>query len=413
MAALKDHLMKILFGLAVAGSLGMAGWAYMAGDGVHKQLQAVDALRGKVRSQANGAANLESIRKRGELSELRNKAVDDTLTAALRPQKFNVFEGRQRALLIPEILPEPKSDAARIDFKRKYNEAFADLNKRLRARDKPSAKEKQLAEELMLNRETGTRGDGEIMPWRPAATLVARAPDTQQPGKKVERSDALKANSGSRIAEKIAKGIHTYVDNLALGPHIAGAAKTTLKPETIWHAHMTLWIAQDFVAALGALNEQRVRELEAAGRGYDAWVAHMPVKRIKMLNIDDKLGRQGGINTGGKDQFPASFTRDKNERQHFMVPIAITLVVEEAAVMRVLDAICAAGYYTPVRVQYTTVAPNAAQEDYLYGDDPVVEIKVDLEAYFFRVVYEDWIPKVLKKILETPDAYEKPTKGRG
>ena len=43
MAALKKHLMTILFGVAVAGSLGLAGWAYTSGDDVHKKIKEIES----------------------------------------------------------------------------------------------------------------------------------------------------------------------------------------------------------------------------------------------------------------------------------------------------------------------------------------------------------------------------------
>lgn len=409
MAALKKHMMTILFGLAVAGSLGLAGWAYTAGDDVKKKVEGINNLANTVRSAGTNAANTSSIQKRKEISERRVKAIDDAVDAVLRPQKYNVFEGRVRQLLIDGILPDPKSDAAMIDFKRKFNEAFAEINDRLRARGKPTGGEVQLE----IEQGGGATEDADVIdrPWGPD---VVDAGGTAGPMVgQVTVAEALSSNPGSRVAERIAKSIFMYVEPGAMGPHEAGSEKTPLNAERIWHAHMTLWIAQDFAAALGDLNEKRAAELEAAGRGYDAWVGNMPVKHIRQLVIDDKLGRGGGINVAVKMNWAESFTRDKNDAQHFMVPLRLTLVIEESAVMDVMQAICSAGYYTPLRVDYRAVAPNAIQEDYIYGDDPVVELVIDLEAYFFRIVYENWIPEPLKKILATPDAYEESNRGRG
>lgn len=402
MAALKKHMMTILFGVAVVGSLGLAGWAYTAGEDVTKQLRDVDSLKNSVRSAAMNPANTETIAKQRELSERRNQRTDATVDAALRPQKYNVFEGRPRQLLIPGILPEPSSAAARINFRGKYNAAFAELNERLRARDKPTDREIQ---DAMTSAGSGADVlDLSDYPWHDPP--VPGVPSGGPVGGEVTKAEALRSNPASRVAERVAKSIYMYVNDGAMGPAAAGDEDTKLTAEAIWHAHMTLWIAQDFAAALGGLNEARAAQLDAAGHGYDAWVGHMPVKQIQFLNIDNKLGRGGGIHAGTGYTIPNSFTRDQNDSQHFMVPIRLTLVVEEAAVMDVLQAICSAGYYTPIRVQCKAVEPNALQEDYIYGDDPVVEMTIDMEAYFFRVVYDDWIPQELKKILATPGAVE-------
>lgn len=409
MAALKKHMMTILFGVAVAGSLGLAGWAYTAGDAVATKIKEIESLSNSVRTASQNPANTATIDKRKENSEKRNKAIDETVDLALAPQKYNTFERRPRQLLIPGILPEPKRDSDKIDFKDKYNAAFAELNKRLNGRDKPTQKEIQIW--MMRNSIDEGTPESADMPWRPEP--VAEGGTAAGPiAGPVTIAEALRSHPESVVSEEIAKGIFVYVDDGALGPHEAGDPKTPLTADLIWQAHMTLWIAQDFAAALAKLNETRAAELQAAGRGYDAWVGNMPVKRIRQMQIDDKLGRGGSINVGMKANFAESFTKDKNDSQHFMVPLRLQLIVEEASVMNVLEAVCSAGYYTPIRVDYKAVEPNAIQEGHLYGDDPVVEMTIDLEGYFFRVAYDEWIPEDLKKILATPDAVEE-RKGRG
>ncbi|MCB9851729.1 MAG: hypothetical protein H6819_01435 [Phycisphaerales bacterium] len=410
MAALKKHLMTILFGVAVVGSLGLAGWAYTAGDDVMKKVKEIESLSGQVRSASANPANIEAIKLRAENSERRNKAIDETVDKALAPQKYNTFEGRERQLLIPGILPEPKRDSDKIDFKGKYIAAFAELNKRLNARDKPTALEIQKA--IERGSDDSPMAAPSSDPWRPDPVAVSEGPAAGPVGGPVTKAEALRSNPQSVVSEEIAKSIYIYVNEGAMGPSNAGNEKVQLNADIIWHAHMTLWIAQDFVAAIAKLNEARAAELQAAGRGYDAWVGNMPVKHIRLLQIDDKLGRGGSINVGMKATFADSFTKDKNDAQHFMVPLKLQLVVEEASVMNVLEAICSAGYYTPIRVDYKAVEPNAKQVEYIYGDDPVVEMTIDLEGYFFRVVYDEWIPEELKKILATPDAVEE-RKGRG
>ncbi|HPF37173.1 MAG TPA: hypothetical protein P5081_22380 [Phycisphaerae bacterium] len=408
MAALKKHMMTILFGVAVAGSLGLAGWAYTSGDDVMKKLRDIESLGNSVRGARANAANLTTIEDRRKQSEERNKAIDETVDSALAPQKFNTFENRPRQLLIPDILPEIKRDSDKIDFKDKFRAAFAELNKRLNARDKPSSVEYQRA--IESSGEQISIADAVDVPWRPDTSPEEGSGPAVATGP-VTKAEALRTNVESAVSEEIARGIFVYVDSGALGPHEAAEEKTPLNADRIWQAHMTLWIAQDFAAAIAKLNDERAAELQAAGRGYDAWVANMPVKRIRQLAIDDKLGRGGSINVGMKANFALSFTSDKNDTQHFMVPMRLHLVVEEASVMKVLEAICRAGYYTPIRVDYRAVEPNTMQEDYIYGDDPVIEMVIDMEGYFFRVAYEQWIPEELKKILSTPDAVEE-RKGR-
>ena len=114
-----------------------------------------------------------------------------------------------------------------------------------------------------------------------------------------------------------------------------------------------------------------------------------------------------------RGKFAASFTARRNDSKMFMIPIQMELVVEEASLMRVIDSLCGIGFYTPTRVQYKAVDANPFQTDYIYGNDPVVEIMIDMEGYYFREVFDEWIPKRLKKVLATPGAKEKKLSGRG
>lgn len=415
MAMLKKNLMSILFGVACIAALGMAFWGMTAGSEVEAQVKAVDQLGSTLRAAASGAKKPEAIKKTKELSEARNQNVERTLDDALGPQVNNKFEGEKRQLLIPDILPEPKSDAARINFRPKFKKAFDQMIERLHARGRPTPSEITKENERIS---TGVEDDGgRSYPWRPdsgPSGPVLSGPSVEGD---LTRVDVLRENGASRIAERIAKSIYMYVDDHAIGPHEVADTSGLLKTESIWQAHMTLWIAQDFAATLGKLNDDRVKQLESADRAQDAWVANMPVKRWELLSIAGQLGYGGGLNeldsTAQRSAYGTSFTEQKNNNEQFVVPIRLELIVEEASVMRVIDAVCAAGYYTPMRIEYREVPQNPMQENYIYGDDPIVKMVIDVEAYFFRSVYEEWLSKDLKKILATPGAIEDTRKGRG
>ena len=201
--------MSILFGLAVAGSLGLAGWAYTAGDSVDKQLQEIENLGNQVRGLAGSAANVKSIEERKKVSENRNQKIDQTVNDALRAQNYNVFEGRPRQLLIPGILPESTKDSDLIDFKGAYTTAFAELNERLNARDEPSP------EEIIAASRNTMDTDGDVntqdRPWSSAASIPG-GPVVRSVGPDVTTADVLRSNPVSGLSERIAKQIFMYVD---------------------------------------------------------------------------------------------------------------------------------------------------------------------------------------------------------
>ena len=56
--------------------------------------------------------------------------------------------------------------------------------------------------------------------------------------------------------------------------------------------------------------------------------------------------------------------------------------------------------------------PGNLSFDYIYGDEPVIRAVIDLEGYFIRAIFENWIPTTLKPVLKTPDAGEAQMKNR-
>ena len=110
----------------------------------------------------------------------------------------------------------------------------------------------------------------------------------------------------------------------------------------------------------------------------------------------------------------ASFTGVKNDDKRFVVPLQIELVAEESAIMNVLGHLTSVGFYTPISVSYKAVEPDPLFEaGFVYGDEPVVRLTIDLEGYYFRSVFDPWIPKELKDVLKTPNAEESRSTGSG
>jgi len=402
MNVIRNNLFYIIIGLVSAGSIGLAVWAVLGSEDIQKDVQQLEALDKKTRSiNAGNAANPETIKKAAENSQIRNDQFERIRKAAVGPQRDDPVTGQPRELFFPNILPKPESDADLINFKKKYFDSLDGLLTMLNARGKPTREEVEAVQNSLGGGNVGSLG-GETPAWRPEPVQeVARPSDDGGSG----RTNLLRRNPESVAAEKIARRIYMYATRTTFGPHVQLTGDDDDKPsdETIWHAHIQYWTAKDFAVGLARLNNRRAEKLKAEGRGYDAWVANMPVKRWAFLRMDDKLGRGGGIN---QTKFQASHTNDANDASHFLVPIRLDLVIEEAALYDVIDAIVSAGYYTPISVKIERVDQNPLQEDFVYGDDPIIELKLDLEGYYFRSVYEQWIPEQLKPILSTKDALQ-------
>lgn len=406
MAFLKKHLQMIVFAAVCLASAGAAGWGYVAGGDIIEQMQTMDRLRSDLRRQRSDPANLTTIEARKKKVEQETAVLERTLDEALATQMTNVFDNQERKLLVPDVLPKPKSPGDALNFKFAYEQAFKELSKRMHGRDRPKRKEIE-AQQVVIDNRNQASDSGPKNPWMPDAPSSGDSANSKR--KDLSLAEALSESADARAAEIVARGIRMYVDRNAIIPH--PMIKTDKVPDEvqIWHAQMSLWIQQDITTALAHVNDQRVSELAAADRQEDAWVAHMPIKRLKVLRIEAWLGRGGGSNGG---RFAQSFTDQKNDKSRFIVPLQLDLIIEESAVMDVLESLCAVGFYVPIQVRYRQVQIDPMQREYIYGDDPVLLLTIDLEGYYLRKVFEDWIPKPLKPILATPGAQDNTKGGR-
>jgi hypothetical protein len=409
---IKAQWRPIAFGLVCLASLGAGGWAYMAGSDIEKEMEDIDRLRGSVESGKRNPANPGIIEQRRKEVQAANEEFEAALNGALARQRYNAFyektgaDGKvdrvERKPLTDKVLTtQPASQADAIDFRTAYEAAMTELTDRLKARTKPT--NEQIAEDskrlAALKEQSSTEGGSN--PWGPRPGKAAE--ESNAPARERPLGELLREYSRARVTEDVARTAYMYVDFGAFGKHPLTQSEDPPNEIAIWQAQMSLWIQQDIAAALARCNEERAAELTKAGKTDQLWVAFMPVKRLIRLTIDGRLGKGGGSNMTSEG-LATSFTGIQNDDKMFVVPMAMELVVEEASLMRVLDALCSVGFYTPVAISYRAMKSNPLQEDFIYGDHPVVQVKIDLEGYYMRKIFEPWIPKPLKDILKRPGA---------
>jgi hypothetical protein len=416
---LKAQWRPIAFGLVCLASLGAGGWAYMAGSSIDEELQSIDRLRGSVEGGRRNPANSLTIAQRQKEVQADNDEFGAALNAALSRQRYNAFYERvgadgkvervERKPLTDKVLTtQPASQADNIDFRTAYEAAMAELPERLHGRPKPSNQE--IADHAERLKALGQQSSGEsgTNPWGPRPGKPPE--ESSAPTKVRPLAEILRDYARSRVTEEIARQAYMYVDFGAFGIHPMTQSEEAPNEISVWQAQMSLWIQQDIAAALARCNDERAAELTKAEKKDELWVAYMPVKRLIRVTIDNRLGKGGGSNLTSEG-LATSFTGIQNDDKMFVVPIAVELVVEEASLMRVLDALCTIGFYTPVSIGYRTMRPNPLQEDFIYGDQPVVQVKIDLEGYYMRKIFDAWIPKPLKEILKRPGARDDMERG--
>lgn len=396
---IKKHWLYLTLGLVAVASIGTAAWAYMAGDSIIENMTKISSFKSQFGGEKSNAQNSATIEAQKAAQAALIAKQESLLAAALKSQTYNEFEGRERQCLVPGALPDPTSDGVKFAFKVAYAKAHTELYRRLHGG--VGATPEDIANEQRIEdaKETGG-GAVNRGPWAPKQTAEAEPGDEGNSGGEKSITEVLRSYPKARAIEKKARELYIYVDADALP--LQGLVSSQDAPTTaeIWYAQMTLWIQQDIVEALARVNDKRAESLRSAGQAYDCWVAHMPVKHLKMLAGDAALGKGGGLM--GRFRGEKSFTNIQNDATKFMDSLQLQVVVEEAAVMDVLDSICRIGYYTPVRVNYRRVESNPMQDDHIYGNEPVVELLIDIEAYYFRKVYDAWIPKELSPALTKP-----------
>jgi len=423
MAFLKAQWRFLVIGAVALASLGGGAWAYTSGSAVEERMKQVEQLLGKIRTLQRDPVNDQVIQAEKVERERMKAEFEKSMSAALAMQQESAFyaerdrEGRlvrqPRQLLVEGVLPESRS-SVRIQFKEAYKREFERLRQRLNGRSGPTYEEIQRHRaQIEALRSRPADEDQIIDEWEPLPTAPREPGRATTPQQEKSLSDLLREHAPARAADEVARSIYMYVDDNAIGMHDLANKETAPSEVEVWQAQMSLWIQQDLVAALALCNEDRVEQLKKQKVAPPYWVGLMPVKHLLRFCIDDALGMGGG---SGRCSFPQSFTGVKNDDKLFMVPIQLHLVVEEAALAQVLDRITRIGFYTPIRVDYVAVEPELLflrDNLFIYGDAPAVRVTIDLEGYYFRQVFDQWIPKSLKSVMSRPGAKLDPSERGG
>jgi hypothetical protein len=91
---------------------------------------------------------------------------------------------------------------------------------------------------------------------------------------------------------------------------------------------------------------------------------------------------------GGDSAFTERGTTEAVDVLHF----DMVLVVDARSLPAVIDEICAAGFYTPLLVNYEVVPPNLTLSGYIYGSAPVIRVTLAMEAAMLRAKYAKIMP---------------------
>jgi len=331
-----------------------------------------------------------------------------------------------RKILIDYVLPkiDPKHADAAFQFKTEYKRAQDALIKKLNAQGLPTQADEDEERLKIESEQATTKAPGtDKNKKRPGGYLFNKRQTNKDETKdEITIEDFIAEDATARACLKRAREIYCYATTESLQQFKDITDPKTPKPtsENIWIAQMALWIQQDIIEALANLNNQAAERLPEK----DRWVGNLPVKHLVSIAIggyvppaqEEGGGGMGGggysrsgsggspqtglqLNTGPPPGSPeAVFTKRGHTTTVDVIQFAINLVVEAKMLPAVINAICEAGFYTPLMVEYRSVNQPVIPNDYIYGSAPCIEVRLEFEGCLLRNEYEKWMPETIKAV---------------
>jgi hypothetical protein len=411
MQFIKTHLVSLASGLVAVVAVALLALG-MTRDTVREQMQ-------------------KRVSEAGEIGQLQADPKNENVIAAekLKGEKFQkefeavlkeAYDINKRTPLIESVFPKPDSEARRFEFQIAYAQAIAKLPQRMVGGDIPNESDIEderinIAEEQKLEAEKQEGGARE----QSITERLGNQPPVAAPGVSIGGPAGGGRFGGGRMGMGApmmapgmtnlnvpqgdpkfdptfraivtrAKSIRVYVSpaSFFLSPIIEVA--TAPKPDEMWYAQMGLWIQEDIVNAIAALNNDAARKV-ASG---DVFVEHTPVKRLEKVRILGYVRKDGIIpfpSTDGAQQpdLRPTFTDRVGDDQIDVVRFTVVVVVDQRDLLRFIDAVCRTNFYHCTHVEYVVAPPEAG---YLYGTAPVIRATIDFEGYFARKAYVDLMP---------------------
>jgi len=463
----RNHLVTLICGLAAIGFIVIAVLGMTSEtvpDAMRKIIQETGA--GNIGNLKRNAKNDELIQKKKLEGELFLREYSETVEVAKAVNK--------REPLMVGVFPTPERPSTPFEFREAYNRALRLLPVRIDAGTLPTQaeineeqanvidlleQEKAKADEAALASAEGGRQPPASV--RPGARPPV-APPTPRPGGEMAGREArggrvvfrggeggeaggyqryaaggegggyppagspayaytpspggepkYDAQYRARVAK--AKSIRCYVDEqLPQSFHVSPIAMggDAPKPLDMWFAQVSLWIQQDVINAIAKLNQQAAN---AVADG-DAFVEHMPVKRIVALRVhgyalprksgeEAARGASGAFDylagpSGGATALPSAFTNRTCNEQYDVVRFTLQAVVDQRELMKIVDALCRENFYQCLNISYEAANRGAEEQaGYFYGTAPVVHATLDFEGYLLREVYQPLMPTEVKQLL--------------
>ena len=431
MQFLKNHWISLLSGVVAMAAIA-ATVLGLTRTGVVQAMERIRSEAGQIDSLAGNPKNqaiIDAEKRRGEQFD---KEYNDALAAA---EEIN-----KRTPLLDGVFPAPPPDQIRLafEFQEKYAAAIFELPQLLEASGPPTPTEiAEEAERIAARKRREALENPEaaaIEPLPEAATPVTPGvvrPGVSQAGAAYGHGPRVAYQStpspagvpGTSAAEveaqaaiRKARSIRMYAeaDLERTVFHVSPIVDATRQPTArdMWYAQVGLWIQQDVVNAIKALNDQAIVEKSLDDK--DAHVANLPVKRIIQIRVQgyvtsngdtvpfESLARAGGTGSSGAIDTTGlrpSFTDKKSDPQFDVIRFVVVVAVDQRDLLRLVDNVTRENFYQLVGFRYYAGPEGGQDGNYLYGPDPVVIATLDFEGYLARRAYGNMMPVEVAKEL--------------
>jgi len=316
---------------------------------------------------------------------------DQSLTLKDRAIKMNVHQ-----LLVPDSLPNPSNS---FQFQEAYVRRFDQFQKMLNSVTPPTA------DEIGRERERREKKIKDEAPHDAEGKFFDEAQVNQQIAD-------MSAKLEGQMRQDAAHQHKLYMALEALPKHPALAGETGAikapEPEDVWLAQMGLWIQEDAIKSVAALN----------AKSND--VEHSPVKQIvqimagppdKTMYVLSTTAAAGADSSGGTaSPIPTSSDADPLPKDYSISPTGrvcngvfdvvrfkVVLNVQAADITRVIAELERDKFLTAYQASVQAVNSVAKQQEgYYFGSHPVVTLALDCEELFMR----DWTKKLMPQSIK-------------
>lgn len=386
MAFVKQHLVLILAGLIAVVSIGLGVFGFLRMDRISGRMDAsvqlFNQLRGSMPSSGK-AVNPQAI---------------DAASAAVDQAKQNYESIRDSAIKINErqplldrIFPEVERKALSYSFREAYRDAIDALPKRMGGGGKPSSVD--------------------VDNWRMGLQEQARLGDAS-----LNTEDPVSMDPAARAAIHQARKIRCYADKESFDVRELYDLQKEPTAQQMWDAQMSLWIQQDVVDVIAAMNEAAASGLPADQK---ANVLTLPVKRIVGIKVGDYVGaassptasparrESAGTRSAAAeavddppDEPSDVFTRRKPNALYDIVYFRVGVIIDSRYVQQFIAKMSEKNLYSPIEVSLEDVEASPEFHDYLYGPGRVVRLDVAFEASLLRTAFKELMPDAVRKRID-------------